>query len=62
MGKENPGKTFHAISNALVCPNMKKTTLASVVRTMEHRDNVITVPEDVRRGALLALLRMLEVG
>ena len=61
LGKENPGKEFHLLTEGLVCPNMKKTTLASVVRTMEERRNVITVPEDVRVKAKLALDRMLKV-
>ncbi len=59
MQKENPGKSFYVVSNGLVCPNMKKTTLASVVRTMEQRANVIRVAEDVRERAAQALQRML---
>jgi quinolinate synthase len=61
LGKENPAKEFHLLTEGLVCPNMKKTTLASVVRTMEEVRNVITVPEDVRVKARLALDRMLNV-
>lgn len=40
---------------------MKKTTLKSVVRTMEERRNVVRVAEKVREKAKLALDRMLEV-
>ncbi|MBA7469443.1 hypothetical protein ES707_04712 [subsurface metagenome] len=40
---------------------MKKTTLESVIRTMEERRNVVKVPEEVRVRAKLALDRMLEV-
>lgn len=61
MRKENPGKEFFVVSNALVCPNMKKTTLRGVVRTMEQRDNVITVPPEVREPAARALQRMLDI-
>jgi quinolinate synthase len=61
LGKENPGKEFHLLTEGLVCPNMKKTTLASVVRTMEEMRNSITVPEKVRLKAKRALDRMLKV-
>jgi quinolinate synthase len=61
LGKENPAKEFHLLTEGLVCPNMKKTTLASVVRTMEEMRNSITVPEKVRLKAKGALDRMLKV-
>jgi len=40
---------------------MKKTTVESVVTTMEQRRNIITVPEDIRVKAVRALERMLAV-
>ena len=61
LRQDNPGKEFHLLMQGLVCTDMKKTTLESVVRTMEERRNVITVPEDIRVKAKLALDRMLEV-
>ena len=61
LGKENPGKEFHLLTEGLVCPNMKKTTLTSVVQTMEEMRNSITVPEKVMLKAKGALDRMLKV-
>ena len=61
LRKANPGKAFYPISEGLVCHDMKKTTLESVVKTMEQRRNAVTVPEDIRVKAKLALDRMLEV-
>jgi quinolinate synthase len=61
LRKDNPQKTFHLLTQGLVCPNMKKTTLESVVKTMEQRRNRVTVPEEVRVKARLALDRMLAV-
>jgi quinolinate synthase len=61
LRKANPGKAFYPISAGMVCHDMKKTTLESVVRTMEQRRNAVTVPEDIRAKAKLALDRMLEV-
>jgi quinolinate synthase len=58
---ENPGKAFHLLTTGLLCTDMKKTTLKSVVKTMEERRNVVRVAEEVRVKAKLALDRMLEV-
>ncbi len=62
LRKDNPQKTFHLLMQGLVCPNMKKTTLESVVKTMEQRRNRVTVPEEVRAKAKLALDRMIAVA
>jgi len=59
---ENPGKEFYLISPSLICPNMKKTRLENVIDAMENQRNVITVPEDIRVKAKLALDRMLALG
>jgi quinolinate synthase len=61
LKKENPDKTFYVISKALMCPNMKKTTLDELAKTMELKRNVVVVPEDIRVKAKRALDRMLEM-
>ncbi|MBT3362331.1 MAG: quinolinate synthase NadA [Chloroflexi bacterium] len=61
MKKDNPNKTFYVLSPSLICPNMKKTTINSVVKTMELKRNVVTVPEDIRIKAKRSLDRMLAV-
>ena len=58
---ENPDKAFFILSDAMVCPNMKRTKLESVVRAMEKREHVIKVPEDIRVPAKRALDRMLAI-
>ena len=62
MQKESPEKDFHPLSMGLICPDMKKTRLESVVEVMAERRNVVTVPEEVRVRAKLALDRMLAVA
>jgi quinolinate synthase len=62
LKKENPEKTFYVISKALMCPNMKKTTLEKLAQTMELKRNVVVVPEDIRMRAKRALDRMLEIA
>lgn len=61
LRKENPEKTFYLISNGLICPNMKKTRLETIIETMELKRNVITIPEETRVKAKLAIDRMLAV-
>ena len=44
-----------------MCPNMKKTTLELVKRSLETLEPRIVVPEEIRYKARRALERMLEV-
>jgi len=62
LRKQNPDKEFHLISNSLVCPDMKKTTLERVIETMKARKNIVTVPEEIRVRAKKAIDRMLAIG
>ena len=62
LRKQNPDKEFHLISDSLVCPDMKKTTLETVIETMKARKNIVTVPEEVRVRAKKAIDRMLAIG
>lgn len=61
LKKNNPGKTFHPLRKDMVCPNMKKTTLSSVLHCLESQTYKIKVPEEVRGPAQKALDRMLAV-
>jgi quinolinate synthase len=45
----------------MVCPNMKKTTLRSVLRALERMEYVVKVPAEIRVRAKRALDRMLEI-
>ncbi|MCX7913199.1 MAG: quinolinate synthase [Thermodesulfovibrionales bacterium] len=59
LKKENPDKVFYPLRKDMVCPNMKKTTLKSVLTAMQKMKNVIKVPEEIRVPAKKALDRML---
>jgi len=61
LRKESPDKIFILASNEMVCPNMKRTKLESVLLAMENMHHVIKVPEDIRVPAKRALDRMLEI-
>ena len=61
LKKENPDKIFYPLRKDMVCPNMKKTTLNSVLAALKEMKNVIKVPEEIRIPAKKALDRMLEI-
>ena len=61
LRKENPGKTFHLASRALICPNMKLTTLEDVRDSLVDLSPAVTVPPPIREKALSALEAMLRV-
>ena len=62
LRKENPDKTFYALRKDMICPNMKKTTLQSVLRAFRENTHLVKVPEHIRIPAKRALDRMLEVA
>lgn len=59
---ENPDKSFYLISNGQICTEMKKTTLETLARTMRLRQNIVSVPEEVRLKAKQAVDRMLAIS
>jgi quinolinate synthase len=62
LKKENPNKTFYMMSNGLVCPNMKKTTLNSVFTALSEMKYRIEIDEQIRLKAKGCLERMLQIG
>jgi len=58
---ENPDKEFILASPALVCPNMKLTSLEDVLESLRTMQPVVKVPEEVRIPAKHALERMLAI-
>ncbi len=61
LQKENPSKTFIPASQRAVCPNMKLTTLESVLWCLQDMSDRVTVAEDIRARAAIAIERMLEI-
>lgn len=61
LKKESPEKQFILPSRALICPNMKLTSLEDILKCLQTMEPQITVPEDVREQAKLTLDRMLAV-
>ena len=61
LRKENPGKSFYSPSDNLLCPDMKRITLEDLVTALKEKRHQITIPEDTRRLALMAVERMLAI-
>jgi quinolinate synthase len=61
MRKENPAKEFILASSKLICPNMKLISLEDVHLSLQTLSPVVTVPEEIRLRARVALDRMLAV-
>jgi len=62
LQKANPAKAFYPASEKMVCPNMKKISLEDVVRSLETMEGEVKVPEKIRRPALRAVQRMLDLS
>jgi quinolinate synthase len=61
LRKENPDKVFYSPSSQLICPDMKRITLADVITALKENRHQVTVPEEIRQPALRAVERMLAV-
>jgi quinolinate synthase len=61
LRKENPEKIFYPLRKDMICPNMKRTTLGSVLRSLQENTHLIKVPEEIRIPAKIALDRMLAI-
>jgi quinolinate synthase len=61
LRKENPDKIFYPLREDMVCPEMKKTTLKSMLRALKEDTYLIKLPDEIRIPAKKALDRMLEI-
>ncbi|NMA21185.1 MAG: quinolinate synthase NadA, partial [Lentisphaerae bacterium] len=61
LRKAAPDKEFIHVSDCLLCPDMKKTTLEKLLHSLQTEETVITVPESVAlraRRSIEAMLRL----
>jgi quinolinate synthase len=61
LREDSPNKKFYPLRKDMVCPNMKKTTLKSVLHVLETMENEVKVDERIRVLAKKSLDRMLAV-
>lgn len=62
LQKANPDKRFYSASKRMICTDMKKITLADIVRSLENMEGRVKVPEDIRGPALQAVQRMIDLS
>jgi quinolinate synthase len=62
LKKEVPDKIFHPVSDTVICPNMKKTTLEKILWALEDMTHRIEVPEEIATRARHCIQAMLNVG
>jgi quinolinate synthase len=62
LRRDNPDKEFYLMSQGLMCPNMKKTSLSSVYNSLNEMKYRIELDEDIRTRARKCLDRMLELA
>ena len=56
----SPDKELILAERELICPNMKSITLNKILHSLETLQTRITVPEDIRAKAAIALEKMIE--
>ena len=61
LRKENPGKAFYPVTERLICPNMKKTTLESLRTSLAEMKTRVVVPEEIATRAKRAIDAMLAI-
>ncbi len=59
LRKENPEKSFYALSGDMLCPTMKLMNLEKIVDCLESMQPQVSVPENIAVPARKALERML---
>ena len=62
LRKVNPDKLFYPVTSDQVCVDMKKTTIQTLAQAMELKQNIVTVPEEIRVKAKQAVDRMLAIS
>lgn len=59
---DNPDKRFYYLNPHPCCTDMKLNTLESVLSVLQKEDQEVIVDDNVRKGALVPLERMLELA
>lgn len=60
LRSDNPDKHFIPVSEQAICPTMKLIRLKDVLNSLENMQHCITVPEEIRKKALIPIERMLK--
>ncbi len=61
LKKANPEKDFYPASLGMECKDMKKITMEDIKKSLRNLEGQVKVPEDIRKPALKAVSRMVEL-
>jgi len=61
LSRECPDKDFYPVEKAL-CPNMKKTTLDKVLKSLQNLTPQVSLPQNIMQQASRPLQRMMDMG
>ena len=62
LKKRHPEKNYYPVRNNFECGDMKLVTLDKVLEVLEKETNMVQVPEEVSKKALIPLEKMLEIA
>lgn len=62
LKKDSPGKTFYMLSQSMICPNMKKTSLKSIYNALNKMEHKIELDDKIRVKAEKTLEKMLKIS
>jgi len=62
LQRDNPGKTFIPAAEHMLCEDMKKISLADLLRSLETMETQIKVPDHIRKPAFQAVQRMIDLS
>ena len=57
-----PHKSFHSITEPMMCPGMKKAKLTDILNVLETEKNRVIIPKDIATNAKMAIDRMFELS
>lgn len=62
LKKNNPDKTFYAITPQQVCPNMKKITMEKLLNALQDEQPEVELSEELMENAKAPMIKMLELA
>lgn len=62
IDKLTPDKELILANEGLICPNMKSITLEKILHSLQTMETKVTVPEEIRVKAAVALEKMIELA
>ena len=62
LTRDNPDKRFYFVTDDFVCADMKLNTPEKILHVLKTGENEIFVDEDLKKGAMVPLDKMLEMA